>query len=138
MPPTGRAPHSSIISWVATAWPSSVCSGWSCFSLRPDASVRSASRVDVRWMFGPFQVAASISTRVVPSWTSERAPPITPAIEVGPSASSITTISASSLRATSSSVVIVSPSRARRTTSVPPATRSASNACSGWPVSSIT
>ena len=89
-------------------------------------------------MFGPFQVAASISTRVVPAWTSERAPPITPAIDVGPSASSITTMSASSVRSTSSSVVIVSPSRARRTISVPPATRSASKACSGWPVSSIT
>ena len=27
--------------------------------------MRRPSRVDVRWMFGPFQVAASISTRVV-------------------------------------------------------------------------
>ena len=43
-------------------------------------------------MFGPFQFAASISTRVVPSLTSERMPPITPAIEVGPSASSITSM----------------------------------------------
>ena len=73
------------------AWPSSACSGCEPLLEAPDASVRSASRVDVRWMFGPFQFAASISTRVVPSWTSERAPPITPAIEVGPSASSITT-----------------------------------------------
>ena len=48
------------------------------------------------------------------------------------------TSSASSVRSTSSSVVIFSPSRARRTTSRPPATRSESNACSGWPVSSIT
>ena len=100
--------------------------------------MRRPSRVDVRWMFGPFHVAASISTRVVESRTSERAPPITPAIDVGPSASSITHISASSLRSTSSSVVIASPSRARRTTSVPPATRSASKACIGCPVSSIT
>ena len=89
-------------------------------------------------MFGPFQVAASISTRVVLSRTSERAPPMTPAIDVGPSASSITQTSGSSVRRTSSSVVIVSPARPRRTTSVPPATRSASNACIGWPVSSIT
>ena len=99
--------------------------------------MRRPSRVDVRWMFGPCQVAASISTRVVPACTSERAPPITPAIEVGPSASSITTICASSVRSASSSVVMRSPSRARRTTSVPPATRSASKACIGWPVSSI-
>ena len=89
-------------------------------------------------MFGPFQFAASISTRVVPSLTSERAPPMIPAIDVGPSASSITSICESSVRSTSSSVVIVSPSRARRTVSEPPATRSASNACSGWPPSSIT
>ena len=33
----------------------------------PEASVRRPSRVEVRWMFGPFQVAASISTRVVSS-----------------------------------------------------------------------
>ena len=53
------------MSALATACPSSACSGWSCFSKRPEASVRSPSRVDVRWTFGPFEVAASISTRVV-------------------------------------------------------------------------
>ena len=100
--------------------------------------MRRLSRVEVRWMFGPFHVAASISTRVVLSLTSERRPPITPAIEVGPSASSITTMSASRRRSTSSSVVIVSPSFARRTTSLPPATRSASKACIGWPQHSVT
>ena len=110
VPPTGRAPHSSSISFAASAWPSMPCSGESCFSKRPEASVRRLSRVEVRWMFGPFQVAASISTRVVVSLTSERRPPITPAIEVGPSASSITSMSASSRRSTSSSVVIASPS----------------------------
>ena len=41
-------------------------------------------------MFGPFHVAASIRTRVVVERTSERAPPMMPAIEVGPSASSMT------------------------------------------------
>ncbi len=89
-------------------------------------------------MFGPSQVATSISTRVVASPTSERAPPITPAIDVGPSASSMTTMSESSARTWPSSVSIFSPSAARRTTSRPPATRSRSNACSGWPVRSIT
>ena len=99
--------------------------------------MRSASFVEVRWRFGPFQFAASISTRVVVSRTSERAPPIRPAIEVGPSSSAISSTLGSSLRSMSSSVVIVSPSVARRTVSLPPATRSKSNACSGWPVSSI-
>ena len=100
--------------------------------------MRRPSRVEVRWMLGPFQVAASISTRVVPSLTSERAPPMIPAMLVGPSASSITQTSGSSVRSTSSSVVIFSPSSARRTTSRPPAIRSASKACIGWPVHSIT
>ncbi len=89
-------------------------------------------------MLAPNQLAASISTRVVPSDTSERAPPITPAIEVGPSASAISTISESSVRVWPSSVVSCSPSAARRTVSSPPATRSRSNACSGLPDSSIT
>ena len=100
--------------------------------------MRRPSRVEVRWMFGPFQVAASISTRVVLGPTSERAPPMIPAIEVGPWASSISTVEESSVRSTSSRVVIVSPSRARRTVSFAPDTRSASKACSGCPVSSIT
>ena len=137
VPSTRRAPVSSSISLVATIWPSIACSGARPFSKRPDASVRSASFVEVRWRLGPCQFAASISTRVVVSRTSERAPPIRPAIEVGPSSSAISSTLGSSLRSMSSSVVIVSPSVARRTVSLPPATRSKSNACSGWPVSSI-
>ena len=122
----------------ASPWPSIACSGWSPFSNRPEASERSPSRVEVRWMLGPFQVAASISTRVVPGRTSERSPPMMPAIEVGPLSSAMTTMSGSSTRSTSSSVVITSPSTARRTTSRPPATRSKSNACIGCPVASMT
>ena len=49
-------------------------------------------------MFGPLQVATSSSTRLVSGRTSERSPPISPAIDVGPSASSIRTISESSVR----------------------------------------
>ena len=59
-------------------------SGWSCFSKRADASVRSPSLREVRMMFGPTQVAASIKTRLVLSETSEIWPPITPAIPLGP------------------------------------------------------
>ena len=54
---------------------------------RPRCAGRAPTRL--RWMFGPFQVATSSSTRVVSGCTSERAPPISPAIDVGPSASSI-------------------------------------------------
>ena len=84
VPGTSRAPVSSSISWVETAWPHIVISGASPFSKRPEASVRSPSRCDVRCRFGPFQLAASISTRVVLGCTSERWPPMMPAIDVGP------------------------------------------------------
>ena len=55
--------------------------------------VRSPSAFEVRMMFGPTQVAASISTRVVSSETSEIWPPMTPAMPVGPSASQTSAIS---------------------------------------------
>ena len=67
--------------------------------------MRRPSRCDVRCRFGPFQLAASISTRVVVGCTSERWPPMMPAIDVGPSSSQISSTSESSVRSTSSSVV---------------------------------
>jgi hypothetical protein len=69
--------------------------------------------------------------------TSVLAPPITPAIEIGPVSSAMTMSSGSRVRSTSSSVVSFSPARARRTTS-PPLMDGVSNACIGWPISSIT
>ena len=60
-------------------------------------------------MFGPTHVAASISTRVVFSDTSEISPPITPAMPLGPSASHTSAISSVNVRSAPSSVVIVSP-----------------------------
>ena len=89
-------------------------------------------------MFGPTQVAASISTRVVDSETSETCPPMIPPIPVGPSASHTSAVVPSKVRSTSSSVVIVSPSRALRTTIRAPRTLSRSKTCNGCPVSSIT
>ena len=125
------------MSFVATTCASSACSTDSPFSKRALASLRSPSFVDVAWMFGPSQLATSMSTRVVSSCTSERRPPMTPAIEVGPSASAMRQTSGSSTRVWPSSVTTCSPSPARRTTSFAPAIRSRSNACSGEPVSSI-
>jgi hypothetical protein len=72
------------------------------------------------------------------SATSEIRPPITPAMPLGPSASQTSAISESKVRSTPSRVVIVSPSRARRTTIARPRTSSRSKACSGWLVASIT
>ena len=60
------APHSSIISWVATRLGLQRQLGRSPFSKRPEASLRRPSLSEVRWMLAPSQVAASISTRVVP------------------------------------------------------------------------
>ncbi len=87
VPSTRRAPVSSSMSRVAITCPSMACSGARPFSKRPDASVRSCSRVEVSRRFGPFQLAASISTRVVVGRTSERSPPMIPAMLVGPSSS---------------------------------------------------
>ena len=55
--------------------------------------VRRPSAFEVRRMLGPTQVAASISTRVVLSETSDIWPPITPAMPDGPSASQTSAIS---------------------------------------------
>ena len=61
-----------------------------------------------------------------------------PAMPLGPSPSQTSAVSDVNVRSTPSSVVIVSPSRARRTMIRAPRTSSRSNACSGWPVASIT
>ncbi len=106
--------------------------------MRALASLRRPSFACVRMMFEPTHVAASIATRVVVSDTSDTSPPITPAIEVGPSASEISAMLESSVRSVPSSVRILWPSSARCTFSTPPRTLSRSNACSGWPITSIT
>ena len=73
------------------------------------------SRREVRRMLVPFQFATSSRTLVVSSETSETWPPMIPAIPEGPLLSQTSTVSASKLRSTSSSVVIFSPSAAART-----------------------
>ncbi len=89
-------------------------------------------------MVGPSKVAASSRTRVVPAETSANSAPKIPAMTAGRSASQIASIEPSSVRSCPSSVVIDSPSPARRTTIRPPASRSRSKAWSGCPVRSIT
>ena len=89
-------------------------------------------------MLVPFQFATSSRTLVVSSETSETCPPMIPAIPEGPFRSQTRTVSASKVRSTPSSVVIVSPSAAARTVSAPSGTRSRSKEWSGCAVSSIT
>ena len=139
VPGTSVAPVSSSISRVATAWASSAPSGGRPFSKRAEASLRRPIFDDVRLMFGPFQVATSSSTRVVVSCDlrAQRRPSrrrATSARRRRRSRRRRGRARAPGRRASS----IVSPSRAARTTSRPPAMRSRSKACSGWPVSSIT
>ena len=88
------APQSSIIRRVASACACMHCSGARPFSKREEASLRSPSAHEVRWMFGPFQVATSSSTRVVSRLHLRARAAHQAGDRGGPSASSITTISA--------------------------------------------
>ena len=63
---------------------------------------------------------------------------MTPASPMTPFASAMATISASTVRSSSSRVTSRSPARARRTTSSLPPSVAASYACIGWLSSSIT
>ena len=100
------APVSSTMSRVATTWASMRLLGREAL-LEARRWPRCAGRASARCggcsgrpSWRPPSARASC-----PSWTSERAPPMTPAIDVGPSASSMTSISASSVRTWPSSVV---------------------------------
>ncbi len=84
------------------------------------------------------KMADSTMTSVVAGPISEVAPPITPAIPIGPVGSAITSVSGSSSRSTWSSVSRRSPGLARRTTIRPSWTAAASNVWIGLPSSSIT
>ena len=90
-------------------------------------------------MGGQVSEASSGTTRVL----MEAAPRVRPNVlshpnALGPSASQTSATSGLKLRSTPSGVVIVSPSRARRTTMREPRTSSRSKACSGCDVQSIT
>ena len=74
----------------------------------------------------------------MPGAMPESSPPMMPATALGRSESQIISIEGSSFRSTPSRVLIVSPSRASRTTMVRSLSRRWSKACIGWPSSSIT
>ncbi len=84
------------------------------------------------------KIADSMTTSVVDAPISEAAPPITPAIPIGPAESAMTSVSGSSSRTTWSSVSKRSPAVARRTTMRPSWTAAASNVWIGLPSSSMT
>ena len=84
------------------------------------------------------KLAASRSTSVVPSETSDSSPPMIAASATDRSPSVIIRSLGSSSRSVPSRVRSVSPSCARRTTIRPPASSDRSNAWSGLPHTCIT
>ena len=107
-------------------------------SKRREASVASPSRWAPRRTRRGSNHAHSSRIDVVASVTSLSAPPMMPASATTRSRSAIASTSGSSVRGLPSSVVMVSPGRARRTRIAPPWSRARSNAWSGWPISSST
>ena len=108
------------------------------FSKRPEDSVRMPSVRAVTRLLPRSNAAHSKSTDAVSFTISLSSPPMMPARPVARSLSAMTSISGVSVCVLPSSVVSVSPSCARRTTIVCSRTLLRSNACIGWPVSSIT
>ena len=108
------------------------------FSYRAEASVRMPSAVAVRRMDTPLKLADSKTTMAVSPTISELAPPMTPATPTGLCSSQMHSMLGVSLRSLPSSVWMTSPSRAVRTTILPPSTQEKSKACMGWPYSSMT
>ncbi len=105
-------------------------------SNRAEASENSRWRRLIRAVPAAEKCAASITRSRDSSVISVASPPMVPAIEIGPEASVIRMSSGLSSRTTWSRVSSRSPGWARRTT-IGPVSRSRSNACSGWPSSSI-
>ena len=131
---TSSAVRSAPIRASRASWP---------FSKRLLASERRARRCAVRRMLTGSNTADSMTTSVVAAVTSDAAPPMTPAIPIGPSASAMSSISGVRSRSTWSSVSRRSPAIARRTTIVarpsgPGWTAAASKVWIGLPISSIT
>ena len=95
-------------------------------SKRPLASLRRPKARLVRRMLGPWKEAASKITFFVSLVTSVKRPPITPPKPAAFSASPIVIMEGFRMRSLSSKVMSFSPSSARRTIRVRPATLSAS------------
>ncbi len=130
-------PNSSCSRWAVRLDASITPWGSTRRSKRCEASLRRPRAREERRITLASNDADSRSTRLVSGRISLRSPPITPATARPPSSSVIISTSSVSSRSISSSVRNLSPLRARRTVIVFPM-RSASNGCSGWPISSMT
>ena len=136
-PRSTSAPPSEASSAHARASAGPATSGSTPRSNRLDASLGSLCRRMPREIVAGCQCAASSTTSVVSGPISVAAPPMIPASAIGPDSSVTSRSSGSSVRRTPSRVSSFSPGRARRTV-IGPVSRPRSNACIGWPVSSIT
>ena len=94
--------------------------------------------VAVRRIEAPLKLADSKRTMAVSPMISLLAPPMTPATQTGLCSSQMQSMLVVSFRSLPSRVWMVSPSRAVRTTILPPSTQEKSKACMGWPYSSMT
>ena len=136
--PVSSAPVRSTSSLLASTAAGSAACGSTPFSHLFEPSVRSASRSEVLSTPIGSKFAASSSTSVVSSATSDSRPPMIAASATAFSPSVISRSRGRSRRSMPSSVRSVSPSCARRTTIRPPASFARSNACSGLPHTCIT
>ena len=96
------------------------------------------SAIAVRRTEGPLKFALSKTTIAVSPTISEFAPPMTPASATGFVSSQMASMFSFRARALPSSVSSVSSAFARRTTIWLPPMQLKSNACMGWPYSSMT
>ena len=94
--------------------------------------------VAVRRTEAPLKLADSKSTMAVSPMISLLAPPITPATHTGFVSSQMQSMLVERAWSLPSRVWMDSPSRAVRTTILPPSTQEKSKACIGWPYSSMT
>ena len=138
IPETTVPAPSSSISWQALLIASSALFGSRPFSNLPDASVRRPSLLAESLMLVPSNVAASNKISLTLSVIIEFSPPMIPAIAICSSSSQIIKISLSKVLSWPSNVTNLSPSFARLTTIFCPLIVDKSNACIGWPYSSIT
>ena len=117
--PLSLPPASSISSWAARAAANGASSGSTPRSKRLEASEGSLCRLAERAIEIGSKTAASSITLVVLSVTSVEAPPITPAMPMGPDSSEINRSSWSSNLTLPSRVSSFSPAVARRTVMPP-------------------
>ena len=131
-------PAQARVNWATRSAPMRASRASWPFSNRRLASERRAKRWPVRRMLTGSNTADSMAISIVASVISLAAPPMTPAMPIGPLVSAMIKVSGVSSRSTWSRVSSRSPGSARRTTIVPSWTALPSKVWVGLPSSSMT